>query len=213
MSIEGFAQFVFKRLRLPLFLGLLAAGPFCAGVFLLLEKQSVDMLYAQHLAGKTKVKTAVARKERRERFMAKRVNADSYFLNKKLEELPFLTAEKEELNNWLAHPAVSNKEPLQQRLRFLETGNNHLVFREDDVQLSKLYKETIEKQQDSVEMDEMDLKNLLSIIEELPANPLDSVGRAQLIISEFSLHKKRTFLQKEVIEVKMDLFKREFLSP
>ena len=213
MSIEGLARFLFKRLRMPLFLGLLTLGPMCAGAFLFLEKQSVDMLYAQHLVGQTKVKTAVARKERRERFMAKRANAEPYFLNKKLEELPFLDAEKTELKNWLSHPAVSNKEPLQQRLRFLEMGNNHLVFREDEIQLSKLYKETIEKQQDSVELDEADLKNLLGIIEELPTNPLDSVGRAQLIISEFSLHKKRTLLQKEVLEVKMDLFKREFLSP
>jgi hypothetical protein len=34
-----------------------------------------------------------------------------------------------------------------------------------------------------------------------------------LIISEFALHKKNTPLHGQVLEIKMDLFKREFLSP
>jgi hypothetical protein len=213
MSVETFAQFIFKRLRVPLFMGLLAAGPLCAGIYIFLEKESVDLLLSQYFTAKAKVKAVADRKERKERFLAKRKHADPYFLSTKLEAISFLGTEADELRSWLAHPAVSNKEPLKQRLKFLEGKSNHLAFQEDDIQISKLYKETVEKQHDFVELDEKDLKSLLTLIEEVPSEDVNVDLTPQLIISEFALHKKNTPLHGQVLEIKMDLFKREFLSP
>jgi hypothetical protein len=190
---------------------LLAVAPLCVGFLLYLEKQSVNLLLEQFHAGKTKIKTAVDRKDRKERFLQKHTHSDPYFLNKKVENLSFLESEKSVLKQWINHPGISNKEPLVQRLHFLASGENRLAFTEEEIQLSKLYKETKEKQKSPIEVDEQDLKGLLGLIEEV--HPGTQESRPQLIVSECSLHKKQTSLQREVLEVKMDLFKREFLAP
>jgi len=213
MFVEKIGRFLFNRIRLPFFLLLLSVGPVCVGVFLFMEKQSVDLLWEQLEIGKMKAKTAIDRKERKERFTQRHLESDPYFLNKELESLSFLEEEKINLKKWLNHPGISRKDRIAQRVRFLENGENKLVFQEEEIRLSKLYKETVEKQKSPIEIDANDLKKLLSLIEDLPSENLPLTRRPQLIISEFSMHKKTTPFDGQAIEVKLDLFKREFLSP
>jgi hypothetical protein len=213
MFVERLGHLLFKRIGFPFFYVLILVCPLSVVAFLFVEKQSVDMLAEQLETCKLKAKTAVQRKERKELFVKRHVGSDPYFLSKELENLSFLGNEKGELKNWLNHPAVSNKAPILQRLKFLENGSNRLVFQEEDLQLSKLYKETLEKQKKPVEMDQIDLKKILGTIEDLPSENPALTQRPQLLISEFSMQKKWTPLETQVFEVKIDLFKREFLSP
>ena len=75
-------------------------------------------------------------------------------------------------------------------------------------------KEVEEKQRHPVQMDESDLKQILSLIEDLPVDSfLPSAGSPQLLIKEFRLKKQETPLHTEVFEVEMDLLKREFSEP
>ncbi len=213
MFAEKMGRLLFKRIRAPFFYMLVAACPLCVATYLFIEKQSVDLLDQQLQIGRTKAKTAIQRKERKERFVGRHVNPDPYFLSKELEGFVFLKDEQSELKQWLHHPAIAQKSAISQRLHFLESAQNHLVFQEEEIQLSKFYKETLEKQNQPVDVDVKDLKELLGLIEDLPSDMPSLQHRPQLIISEFSLRKKQTPLDRQVFELKIDLFKREFLSP
>lgn len=211
---ETCGRFFFQRVGLPIFLVLISVIPICTGLFLYLEKQKVSELKEQRTTVMKRAKTAFERKERKEVFIQEHTNSDPYFLDKEIESFVFLKNEKNRLASWLAHPAIANKEKIMKRLSFLGSEENRLSFTEDDIQTSKTCKETMEKQRSPVELDCDDLKQLLSLIEDLPAESVSSTKRRpQLLISNFSLSKKKTILQSEVFEMKMDLLKREFLSP
>lgn len=214
MFAEKLGLFFFKRVGLVIFLSLLALGPICVGLYLYNEKQTIDLLWEQFYASSRKAKTAIAKKERKEKFVVRHSHSDPYFVNKEIESLVFLADEQALLKKWMNHPSIAHKQPLKQRLHFLESGENVFRFKEEEVQFSKLYKETVEKQRDPVEMNNDDLKKILSLIEESSTQDASQqTNRPQLIVSEFYLQKKENPLRKEVLEVKFDLFKREFLSP
>lgn len=205
--LESAGRFFFERLRPSFFFLLLGIGPITSSLFLFSEKQSVEMFQEQFAHIARKAKTAVAKKLRKEKFLQMHKNSDPYFLDKEIESLSLLENERGRLKRWLTHPAIANKEALTKRLYFLESGQNLLSFTEDEIQFSKAFKETYEKQRGTVEVDADDLKSLLSRIEEVQSV---NMNRPQLIICDFSLKKKRTELQNEVFELNMDLLKREF---
>ena len=216
---EKIGRFLFKKNRMPLFLFSLSIGPLLAAFFLYQEKQSFNDLEETSSLAMRKAKSAFQRKTRKESFLKKHENSDPYFLDKEIESLGFLTHEKTQLKGWLSHPAIANKEKLSRRLHFLENGENRLSFSEEEIQVSKTCKETMEKQRYPIEIDPNDLQKLLSLVEET-ANIENSAdeklsstkGRPQLMICNFSMSKKNTPLQNEVFEITMDLLKREFLS-
>lgn len=216
---EKIGRFLFQKNRMPVFLFSLSIGPLLAAIFLYMEKQSFNALEETSSLAMRKVKSAFHRKTRKEAFLAKHENSDPYFLDKEIESLCFLNQEKKQLKDWLSHPAVSNKDKLHRRIHFLENGENRLSFSEDEIQVSKTCKETLEKQRYPIEIDPNDLQNLLSIIEEstneekeMDNKPSSLKGRPQLVICNFSMTKKNTPLQNEVFEITMDLLKREFIS-
>ena len=71
-------------------------------------------------------------------------------------------------------------------------------------------KEVDEKQRYPVQMDESDLKQILSLIEERQTS--GRYKRPQILIKTFTLKKCETPLQTEVFEVEMALLKREFVK-
>jgi hypothetical protein len=222
--LEKTGRFIFQKNRMPIFLLFLSIGPLVSAFFLYIEKQSFNALEETSSIAMRKTKTAFHRKTRKDAFLAKHENSDPYFLDKEIESLCFLNKEKDQLKEWLSHPAISNKDKLMRRVHFLESAENRLSFTEEDIQVSKTCKETMEKQRYPIEVDADDLKLLLHHIEELPTeqiNPNDlserdiatsAKGRPQLLICNFSMIKKNTLLQNEVFEIKMDLLKREFLA-
>jgi hypothetical protein len=216
---EKIGRFLFQKNRMPIFLLSLSIGPLLAAFFLYMEKQSFNALEETSSLAMRKVKSAFHRKHRKEAFLAKHENSDPYFLDKEIESLSFLNQEKKQLKGWLSHPAISNKDKLFRRIHFLENGENRLSFSEDEIQVSKTCKETLEKQRYPIEIDPNDLQKLLSIIEEssgeeneLENKPSSLKGRPQLLICNFSMTKKNAPLQNEVFEITMDLVKREFIS-
>lgn len=206
---EKLGRFFFQRISTPIFLILLSIGPLAAGFYLFSEKQSTDIFQEQFYLMMNKAKSALEKKAFKERFFEMHKNSDPYFIDKEIESLSLLEEEKKRLQHWLSHPAISNADVLAKRLRFIESGENSLSFAEEDSRIAKMYKEVIEKQRHSVEIDAHDLKRVLSVIEETSPASLKA-NRPQLIITEFSLSKKTTNLQNEIFELKMDLIKREF---
>jgi len=207
--LELSGRFFFQKLRTPFFLLLLATGPLLSSFFLFSEKQTTEVFQDQFSSIAQKAKTAFAKKTRKEKFLETHKNSDPYFLDKEIESLAFLETEKARLKSWLTHPAIANKEALKKRLSFLEGRQNRLSFVDDEIQLGKSCKETLEKQRERVEVDVEDLKHLLALIEEIQGEA--NLKRPQLLICDFSLKKKATELQNEIYELKMDLLKREFL--
>lgn len=205
--LELSGRFFFQRLRTPFFLAFLGTLPLASSFFLFSEKQATELFQDQFSSIALKAKTAFAKKIRKEKFLETHKNSAPYFLDKEIESLSFLENEKARLKSWFAHPAIANKDALKKRLSFLESHQNYLSFADDEIQISKTYKETLEKQRERVEVDSDDLKNLLALIEETSE---ESNLRPQLVICDFFLKKKTTELQNEVYELKMDLLKREF---
>jgi hypothetical protein len=208
---ERSGKFFFQKMRPPFFLLLLGIAPLASGFFLFQQRKSIEVFQEQFSSVALKAKTAFEKKRRKERFLEIHKHSDPYFLDQEIESLSFLSSEKERLKSWLSHPAIANKSALQKRLHFLESDQNRLSFIDDEIQISKFMKETLEKQKMPIELDEEDLKNLLALIEETPFHlALPKMNRPQLIISDFSLTKKNAPLQNEVFELRMDILKREF---
>jgi hypothetical protein len=211
MFLEKCGQFFFSRMR-PAFFFVMAAFPVMAAAFFLyLESTELYDLEERFSKLSRKEKIAFERKGRKERFLKRHSHANPYFLDHEIEGFPLLQSEKTRLESLLSHPAFPESQSLKSRLAFL--NENRFAFTEENIRVSNTMKEVDEKQRKSVQMDENDLKKILSITEDLPIDSeLPPTGSPQLIIKEFRLKKQETSLQTEVFEVEMDLLKREFIK-
>ena len=211
LFFEKCGQIFFSRIH-PIFFFILITLPILASaLFIFFEKGSLEELEGRFAAAARKEKIAFERKSRKERFIQRYSHADPYFLDQQIEAFPLLLAEKEKLESLLHHPAFPDSAVLKQRLQFL--NDNHLAFTEENMRSSSQMKEIEEKQRHPVQMDEKDLQKILSLIEDVPIGPyLPSNTSPQIILKEFRLKKQETPLQTQVLEVDMDLFKREFIQ-
>lgn len=133
-------------------------------------------------------------------------HTDPHYLDH-LHSLHFLIPEIKRLESFL----VDNpeEETLFKRLQFLKT-RNQLLFSEGISQSCPQFKEVEEIQQYTVEMNEEDLKKLLSMIEGgtiWPYGPKE--GKPLFVITEFSLTKRELVRDEKVFAVSMKLLKRE----
>jgi hypothetical protein len=150
-------------------------------------------------------------KKREADFVGKLKKSDHYYLDKYLESLTFLQPEIQKLENALA-TGIQDDE-LKQRLDFLKSGKNKLLFVEEGIERSGSLQEVEEKCKYAVEMNEQDLKKLLSVVEEVKIGSyLPPDNAPQLIVKNFDLLKKPTLGSEDVFEVHLSLIKRETLE-
>lgn len=187
--------------------GALLLFPLSAALWLMsawTDAEQTQELFAARLRN---AKPALERKELMERFWGYYANPKPYFLDQEIEGLEFLRHEREQLSAWANHPGLFEKKAVQERLNFLQSGENRLIFGEERVQVSSLCKETLEVQRRPVEMGADELREVLARIENLQGQ----AERPQLLVSELHVVRKTTPLHHETLEVQMRILKREFL--
>lgn len=138
-------------------------------------------------------------------------DADHFYIDKNLENLRFLLPEIENLEEIIRNPHFTEDEGMRKRLEFLTGPQNRLRLSESGVQSTAYFQEVIETLVHPVEVDSVDLKKILSLIEgvEIDAyKPLE--GRPQLVILDFKLNKKSGGPNNDTFELNMKLLKREF---
>jgi hypothetical protein len=143
--------------------------------------------------------------------MASLKHPDPNYLEKNLETLTFLLSEVKKIESLQSEDLVDERTGM--RMQFLKEGGNRLVFSEEQTRSNETFRETQEKQQHPVEMNEEDLKKLLCLIEGItiwPYGPKE--GRPQLIINDFRLTKKEISPQEKVYVISIQLIKRENLE-
>jgi len=151
--------------------------------------------------------TTIAKRKEIKDFIEKTILFDNDFVENKLESLSFLQDEKSILSNLLLHPAFSNSSEIKKRLNFINSNQNKLKFLEENIKNSTFIKEAELTQLNSIEIDEIDLQKILSVIENVKIGtffPYDD--SPQLIIKNFSLDKKN----ENIFSLNMKIFKREF---
>lgn len=209
MFLERFGKFCFLRMHFLVFFSLLCFPIFLATTYLIFKKIELKNLEESFSSTSVKGLDAIEKKQKKERFLKRYSITDPYFINK-IESLSFLQTEQEELKKLIRHPAVSNKKTFKERLSFLLSEENRLAFAEENILSSSKIKETEEKQRHPVQMDDTDLQQLLSLIEDVPYSAHPSSASPQLILRNFHLKKRETPLCKQVFEIEMDLLKREW---
>lgn len=212
MFLEKCGKFFFLKVR-PVFFFALAVTPLLiAAFFLSQEAGKLQSLKERFQSSARKERLAMERKERKERFFKRYSKVNPYFLDQMIESFPLLRIEKEKLISLLNHPAFPESKEFQERLFFIE--ENRFTFAEEKIETSKVMKEVQENQRHPIQMDEVDLKEILALLEDVPVDGnLPNNHSPQILIKDFRLKKRKTPLHTEVFEVEMDLITREFFLP
>jgi hypothetical protein len=209
MFLEKCGKFFFLQMRPPFFFILVIFPLIMAALFLSKGSRELQDLEARFAGAARKERLAMDRKARKELFLKRYSMANPYFLDQHIESFPLLQKERQKLESLLYHPAFPESQPIKNRLAQL--AENRLAFKEERIEASSQMKEVEEKQRHPVQMDESDIKQILSLIEDVPVeNYLPAAGCPQILIKELLLKKHETQFHTEVSEVEMDLIKREF---
>lgn len=210
MLFERIGKLLFSQIKPPFFLLLLFTPLLCILLWLIFQLSSLQTFENQFLLLKKKAELAYPKKKSQENFFLRYQNADPFYLDHAIEAHPFLQSELQSLQSLVEHPAIANKVPLLERIQFL-SSNNLISFIEEETHSSPSIKETIEKQRFPIQMNNTDLKYLLSLLEDLPIETFPpATAKPQFLITDFHLHKKLSPLQTEIFEVEIELLKREF---
>ena len=197
MFLERLGRFSFGYMR-PFFFYFIALAPILVSIgYLLIQNAALSEEEGRFSEACRKGRFSLERKGKKERFLKRYAKADPYFIDQQIESLHFLEKERNELAALLEHPALFDKRSAEARFKFLLSDENRLTFAEEAIRTSSHLKETEEKQRHSVQMDEEDLKRILSLLEDLPIDsyfPLEN--RPQIIITDFHLEKKESSLRK-----------------
>lgn len=149
-------------------------------------------------------------KEKETSFFTQINQADHYYIDKNLETLSFLEPEIKKYKTKSSE--AETEDSLFNRIKFLEESNR-LFFTEEGIRQNEQLQEVEERQQNPVEVNEQDLKKLLTLVEGVAIPPFTPKNnRPQLIIKNFELSKKTLSPQDHVFVVNMQLIKREKLS-
>lgn len=136
--------------------------------------------------------------------------ADHHYIDKNLEALTLLTTEQETLSTVSKQKTGIFDDRLLERLKKLKT-ENHLVFAEGVVQAYPQFQETSETLTHPVEVSVEDVKRILTMVEGVDIDGYHAVETApQLIVTQFTLSRKKISERHEVFELNMKLLKREF---
>ncbi|HEY5236590.1 MAG TPA: hypothetical protein VIJ14_10455, partial [Rhabdochlamydiaceae bacterium] len=122
------------------------------------------------------------------------------YLSQAVENLPLLTPELNRVQA-LVRQYPSNT-ALQERLSFLQGDKNRIRFTKQAERSGSFFQETEHKMQNSVQMNEDDLRKFLTAIE------ADSKDRPLLVIKEFELKRLKEKADETVYNVQAELIKR-----
>lgn len=210
--LESLGKFCFSHRRPFLFYLFLFLPIFFATLYAFMQAKKTKHFEDLVLSSCKKGKLALIRKKQKEQFIHCYSNANPYFLDTNIESILFSKHEIDELTAILQHPAITDKKQIEARLNFLTKGANHLSFTEESIRTTGTIKETEEKQRHPVQMDEEDLRKLLTIVEDMPIAGQTKIeaSRPQIVITDFRLDTKQTPLKTNVFEVEMQFLKREF---
>ena len=213
MFFERLGILFFSKMR-PFFFFLLVSFPvLCTGVYILQKKLEISELNEQYESTLLKSYKALDTRAKKEEFLTRYSQSEPYFLDQHIESMVLLQKEIDWLLAYQNHPALSNNKLVESRLSYLTKGKNRISFTEEATRKSSIYKETEEKMKKPVEMDAEDVKKLLSLLENTTIAEYQPHPKSpQMIITEFSLKKKKSPFDQEVFEVKTNLLKREFIK-
>ncbi|HEY2810155.1 MAG TPA: hypothetical protein VGJ00_02035 [Rhabdochlamydiaceae bacterium] len=147
-------------------------------------------------------------KKREHSLLSSFSDSDPFYIDKYLETLTFLESESKKMESLASEGLID--ESLLNRLQFLKSSSNRLLFSEEKMRHKENMREVFENQQHPVEINEEDLKKLLCLIEGVtiwPYGPRE--GRPQLIVQDIQFTKKRYSPQDHVYSVTLNLIKRE----
>lgn len=211
MIYEKVGKFCLSNIRPFFFYFLLLVPILCAIMYLFLEYSNIAELEEKFSTTCKKSKSALEIAKKSEFLSQRYANKTPYFLEEQIESLLFLQEEQKRLEELLNHPALADKKPIESRLQFLQSAN-HLAFTEEAIRTSSSMKEVEERQKYPVQMSEEDLKEILSLAEDLKIDSfLPPDFRPQIVITDFEMRKKKTPIKTHVFEVDMQFIKREFI--
>lgn len=182
---------------------------FLLGAQFFYQLQSLEGLEKRWSFLHQKAKTLNLSQKKESLLLASLKYPDPHYIDQQLETLTFLLPEIKKLEAMQSD--LLKTEGIKNRLQFLKKGNC-LHFTEEAIRTNTLFRETEEKQQRPVELNEEDLKKVLCLIEGItiwPYGPKEN--RPQLIIRDFRLSKKEISPQEKSFIVSMQLIKREYL--
>jgi hypothetical protein len=154
-----------------------------------------------------KATAAKKQKDKEGLFFHQIQNAEPDFLEKHLCSIPFLETEIKKLRSFSEE---SPDQELKQRLDALEEKGNKLSFIEQNKRTFENLQESEMVQKTPVEMNEEDLKKILSAIEGISMqNGNPPAGKPVLLIKDFQLSKTKLHEDESAFSVKLNLIKRE----
>jgi hypothetical protein len=153
------------------------------------------------------------KKNTEEQILSQMQGADPYYLDKYVESLSFLEAEQKKWERLSLLEESTNA--VAKRMDFLRRHKNKLAFSEGVIIQEGRFKEIEEKQKHPIEINEDDLKKILSVLEGVDISPyLCPEKNTQCIIKQFELTKKmHQDIKEKVFILSMQLLKRELATP
>lgn len=143
---------------------IVAPLPFLALLFhFIFNVQKLGMLDEEISRVHRKMVMLQESRQKESSLLASLKNPDPHYLDKHVEALTFLLPEIKKLEEIQAENP--DEEMIVKRLRLLKDGSNRLRFSEEAIRANDQFRETEEKQELPVEINEEDLKRLLCLIE------------------------------------------------
>ncbi len=185
---------------------------FCLFLFLQGKKSSLDNLsdHLQKIYGLRN--SSLEKRIFKKNFLSQFHESDPQYLEKYIVPLSLLSEEIRELSSLVKHPAFFMRNDLHERLAFLKSSSNRIIFQEEKLLSSRWIKEAEVSFLHPVEIDQNDLEKILSLIEGTPSQNSFAFARPQLIIKAFDLKKNHKKEDKETFSLHLKLLKREFLK-
>jgi hypothetical protein len=203
---ENIGNACFGKRRFWLFLALLCAPMLLAELVLTLRFFDLRKIEQSYGAAVQTARGALEKRAEKERFLARYLHSEPYFVNQTLERLPLCRDKIAKLREWAGHPACQQREAIEKRLQALEGPENRLAFAEDKVRSFGRIKESEERLLHPVELEMADLERLLALIENQqiaefepdPASPQLQVLDLELTLKDSSMAlTKMTLLKRE----------------
>jgi len=186
----------------PLLLIALGLIPLCLVIWRLEEKSFELQIWTKKIeALEERALSAEASKASRDTVWQKAEHSNPQYLSQVIETLPLLTPELNRVQA-LARQYPSNT-ALQERVSFLKGDKNRIRFIQEAERSGTFFQETEHKMQNSVQMNEDDLRNFLTLIEDNGVK-----DRPLLFMKDFDLKRLKEKADELVYNVQVELIKR-----